>query len=90
MQRGQVGGGRAFVGAPLEAPEGDEKPLEDAHTKKTQMRAFHFAWMSFFIAFVCWFAFAPLIVLVKQDLELTLSQVFTTNILAVAGMRPAR
>jgi NNP family nitrate/nitrite transporter-like MFS transporter len=52
---------------------------------RPHMRAFHFAWMSFFIAFVCWFAFAPLIVLVKQDLELTLSQVFTSNILAVAG-----
>ena len=45
--------------------------------------------MSFFIAFVCWFAFAPLIVLVKQDLELTLSQIFTTNILAVAGTEGA-
>ena len=49
------------------------------------MRAFHFAWLSFFCAFVCWFAFAPLMVLVKADLELNLSQVFTTNILSVAG-----
>jgi hypothetical protein len=52
---------------------------------RPHMRAFHFAWLSFFCAFVCWFAFAPLMVLVKADLELNLSQVFTTNILSVAG-----
>ena len=52
---------------------------------RPHMRGFHFAWASFFCAFVCWFAFAPLMFFVKQDLDLNLSQVFTTNILSVAG-----
>mmetsp|Transcript_29857 Transcript_29857/g.92301 ORF Transcript_29857/g.92301 Transcript_29857/m.92301 type:complete len:476 (-) Transcript_29857:188-1615(-) len=52
---------------------------------RPHMRGFHLAWASFFCAFVCWFAFAPLMFFVKQDLDLNLSQVFTTNILSVAG-----
>lgn len=48
------------------------------------MRAFHFAWWSFFIAFFIWFAIAPLLPLIKEDLGLTSQDIWTTNIAAVA------
>ena len=35
-------------------------------------RAFHFAWIGFFTAFLGWFSFAPLMTYVKEDLNLDL------------------
>ncbi|KAH8045440.1 hypothetical protein JL722_14228 [Aureococcus anophagefferens] len=37
------------------------------------------------LAFVCWFAFAPLMVLVRADLGMTIKGVFTVNICSVAS-----
>jgi len=61
------------------------KSINLCSIQRPHMKGFHCAWASFFSAFICWFAFAPLMVLVKADLGLTLSQVFTTNILSVAA-----
>lgn len=79
--------GKWYSGAmPVEPSQGFKaKQIQLMSLAKPHMRGFHCAWMSFFSAFVCWFAFAPLMVLVKADLGLTLSQVFTTNILSVAA-----
>ena len=35
------------------------------------MRAFHFQWLSFFVAFMAWFAYAPLLVIIRQDLDIS-------------------
>jgi len=51
---------------------------------RPHMRAFHFAWWGFFIAFFIWFAIAPLLPLIKDDLGLTDQEIWTTNICAVA------
>mmetsp|Transcript_15223 Transcript_15223/g.33204 ORF Transcript_15223/g.33204 Transcript_15223/m.33204 type:complete len:338 (-) Transcript_15223:385-1398(-) len=51
---------------------------------RPHMRAFHFAWWGFFIAFFIWFAIAPLLPLIKVDLGLTPQDIWTTNICAVA------
>ena len=48
------------------------------------MRAFHFAWMAFFVCFFAWFACAPLMPLIKQEFHLTADQVANINIAAVA------
>mmetsp|Transcript_2564 Transcript_2564/g.8605 ORF Transcript_2564/g.8605 Transcript_2564/m.8605 type:complete len:499 (+) Transcript_2564:194-1690(+) len=53
--------------------------------ERPHMRAFHFAWMSFFIAFTCWFAFAPLMPIVKQSLGMNIKQIFAVNIASVAS-----
>jgi NNP family nitrate/nitrite transporter-like MFS transporter len=49
------------------------------------MRAFHYSWWSFFIAFFIWFSVAPLLPEVKKSLDLSTEDVWTTNIVAVAG-----
>ncbi|MGK3741161.1 MAG: NNP family nitrate/nitrite transporter-like MFS transporter [Bacillariaceae sp.] len=49
------------------------------------MRAFHFSWLGFFIAFFIWFAIAPLLSEIKEDLGLTKQELWTSSIAGVAG-----
>jgi MFS transporter, NNP family, nitrate/nitrite transporter len=49
-----------------------------------QMRTFHITWFAFFLAFFGWFGIAPLMVVVRDDLELTKTQVGNTVIASVA------
>lgn len=51
--------------------------------RRPHMRAFHFAWFSFFIAFLSWFSFAPLMSVVKHSLDLTDDQIWDSNIASV-------
>jgi MFS transporter, NNP family, nitrate/nitrite transporter len=48
------------------------------------MRTFHMTWFAFFLAFFGWFGIAPLVVLVRDDLGLTRSQIGNTIIASVA------
>jgi NNP family nitrate/nitrite transporter-like MFS transporter len=48
------------------------------------MRAFHLTWMAFFVCFFAWFACAPLMPVIKQDLGLTTEQIANINIAAMA------
>ncbi len=47
------------------------------------MRAFHMAWMAFFACFFAWFAVAPLMPIIRDDLGLTKDQIANINIAAV-------
>ena len=49
------------------------------------MRAFHLTWMAFFVCFFAWFACAPLMPLIKQQLGLSVAQIANINIAAVAA-----
>ena len=52
----------------------------DLFTLKTpQMRAFHMSWFSFFLCFFAWFGIAPLMAIVKEELELTGKQIGNTQ-----------
>jgi NNP family nitrate/nitrite transporter-like MFS transporter len=55
-----------------------------------QMRAFHVTWFAFFLAFFGWFGIAPLMAVVREDLELTKAQVGNTVIASVAVTIVAR
>ena len=57
---------------------------------RPHMRAFHMSWMSFFIAFVCWFAFAPLMSTVRTEFGMTPKQVYAVGIASVASTVSAR
>ena len=48
------------------------------------MRAFHLSWIAFFLSFVAWFGIAPLMALVREDLQLTRAQIGNIVIASVA------
>ena len=48
------------------------------------MRAFHMSWLAFFASFVAWFAVAPLMPVIREDLGLTKEQVGNSVIASVA------
>jgi len=52
---------------------------------RPHMRAFHCSWWSFFVAFFSWFAIAPLLSEVKNDLGITKQDIWTSNIASVLG-----
>ncbi|MGF1749358.1 NarK family nitrate/nitrite MFS transporter [Vibrio cionasavignyae] len=55
-----------------------------------KMKTLHLSWMAFFITFVVWFNFAPLLQMVKTSLGLSTQEVKTLLILNVALTIPAR
>ncbi|KAL7487690.1 hypothetical protein ACHAW6_013254 [Cyclotella cf. meneghiniana] len=52
---------------------------------RPHMRAFHFAWIAFFLVFLAWFSIAPLLSEVQESLGLTKQQIWTSSICSVAG-----
>jgi NNP family nitrate/nitrite transporter-like MFS transporter len=52
---------------------------------RPHMRAFHLSWFGFFLAFTTWFAFAPLMPTVKEDLGLTKAEIGNANIASIAS-----
>jgi NNP family nitrate/nitrite transporter-like MFS transporter len=48
-----------------------------------QMRAFHMAWLAFFVCFFAWFAVAPLMPVIKGEFGLTKDQIANINIASV-------
>jgi NNP family nitrate/nitrite transporter-like MFS transporter len=55
-----------------------------ADFRSAPMRAFHMSWLSFFTAFVAWFAAAPLMPLIREDLGLSPAQIGNSVIASVA------
>ncbi|MDV6249934.1 NarK family nitrate/nitrite MFS transporter [Vibrio sp. EA2] len=55
-----------------------------------KMKILHLSWMAFFITFVVWFNFAPLLQMVKETLGLSTQEIKTLLILNVALTIPAR
>uniref|UniRef100_A0A7S3PUF4 Major facilitator superfamily (MFS) profile domain-containing protein n=1 Tax=Chaetoceros debilis TaxID=122233 RepID=A0A7S3PUF4_9STRA len=53
--------------------------------QRPHMRGFHFAWMSFFVAFFTWFSLAPLLGEIKLSLHLNHEQIFMSNVFSSAG-----
>lgn len=47
------------------------------------MRVFHLTWLAFFVCFFAWFAVAPLMPVIRDDLGLTRDQIANINIAAV-------
>src|SRR5690554_347248 len=52
--------------------------------KTPQMRALHLSWLSFFLCFFGWFGIAPLMAIVRDELDLTKSQIGNIIIASVA------
>src|SRR5579871_5156382 len=56
--------------------------LFDFHT--IPMRAFHMAWLAFFLCFFGWFGLAPLMPVIRAELHLTKAQIGNLTIASVA------
>ena len=48
------------------------------------MRAFHMAWLAFFLCFFAWFGVAPLMPVIREELRLTKAQTGNSIIASVA------
>jgi NNP family nitrate/nitrite transporter-like MFS transporter len=68
-------------------PDQDDKAKEIklCNFSRPHMRAFHCSWVGFFIAFFIWFAIAPLLSEIRDDLGLTKKEVWTSSIVGVGG-----
>mmetsp|Transcript_123 Transcript_123/g.224 ORF Transcript_123/g.224 Transcript_123/m.224 type:complete len:482 (+) Transcript_123:211-1656(+) len=68
-------------------PDQDDKAktIKLCSFARPHMRAFHCSWWGFFIAFFIWFAIAPLLSEIRDDLDLTKQQIWTSSIVGVAG-----
>ena len=54
------------------------------NVRMVQIRTFHMTWFAFFACFFAWFGIAPMMVIVREELGLTKSQVGWTIIASVA------
>uniref|UniRef100_H3GKC5 Major facilitator superfamily (MFS) profile domain-containing protein n=2 Tax=Phytophthora ramorum TaxID=164328 RepID=H3GKC5_PHYRM len=68
-------------------PLQDDKAIEIKllSVARPHMRAFHYAWLSFFFAFFGWFSIPPLMPTIKKELGLSADQVSNSNIVSVAS-----
>ena len=57
--------------------------LQPLNFSSVPMRTFHLAWGAFFVCFFAWFAVAPLMPLIRDELQLTKDQIANINIAAV-------
>ena len=62
----------------------------DLLSMRGKTKILHMSWLAFFISFVVWFNHAPLLMLIKQDLDISDEQVDTILLLNVALTIPAR
>lgn len=66
---------------PVDHAEGDRATLINLFSlKRPHMRGLHCAWVSFFLAFMIWFAPAPLLKEIQDTLQLTKAEIWTSSI----------
>ena len=56
-------------------PDGKATRIELLNFSSPPMRAFHMTWLAFFLCFFAWFGIAPLMAVVRGELQLTKDQV---------------
>lgn len=55
--------------------EGKATSVRLTDFRSAPMRAFHLSWIAFFLCFIAWFAVAPLMAIIRDDLKLTKAQI---------------
>ena len=64
--------------------------IQLASVARPHMRAFHLAWLAFFVAFFTWFALTPLLSEIAISLSLDKQEIWTSSIFGVAGSAVTR
>ena len=64
--------------------------IQLAAFNRPHMRAFHLAWMSFFVAFFTWFSITPLLSEVQRTLNLTKREIWTSSMFGVGSSAVTR
>jgi MFS transporter, NNP family, nitrate/nitrite transporter len=59
----------------MKTPSNKATSINLLNFKTPQMRAFHLSWFAFFLCFFGWFGIAPLMAVVREELDLTKSQI---------------
>ena len=77
-------------GTPSVDPNGKSTGIKLFSLAPPHMRTFHLTWFAFFLAFFGWFGIAPLMALVREDLDLSKAQIGNTIIASVAVTIVAR
>eukprot|EP00958_Prasinococcus_capsulatus_P024314 scaffold3768_cov376-Prasinococcus_capsulatus_cf.AAC.29 len=84
----------AAVGVPADETAKFALPVDSEHKAlkisicsiaRPHMRAFHLSWMAFFTSFFSTFAAAPLLAVIREDLNLTKPELVNSGIAAVTG-----
>src|SRR5450830_416845 len=73
-----------MASTPLSKAENKAEKIQLFSISSPPMRAFHLTWMAFFVCFFAWFACAPLMPVIKQQLGLSVAAVANNKIAAVA------
>jgi len=69
---------------PVTSTAGKATRIRLFHFDTPHMRAFHMAWIAFFLCFFAWFGIAPLMPVVRKELQLSPAQVGNIVIASVA------
>lgn len=88
INSGAAGGWKKYQTYAVDVdPDQDDKAkaIKLCNFSRPHMRAFHCSWWGFFIAFFIWFAIAPLLSEIRESLDLTKEQVWTSSIVGVGG-----
>jgi NNP family nitrate/nitrite transporter-like MFS transporter len=65
--------------------DGKALELRVLSCQKPHMRSFHFAWLTFFLAFMGWFSIPPMMPAIKTSLNLTKTEIYDSNIASVSA-----
>jgi NNP family nitrate/nitrite transporter-like MFS transporter len=85
-ENNEEGKATAQFALPVDPDQGFKaSELKICSFQRPHMRAFHYSWWSFFIAFFIWFSIAPLLTEVRETLDLSKNDIWITNIVAVSG-----
>ena len=74
----------------MSSPTDSSQGLNLFDLKSAKIQTLHITWVAFFISFFVWFNHAPLLVFMKESLDLTNAQLKSLMILNVALTIPAR
>nr|WP_262713224.1 NarK family nitrate/nitrite MFS transporter [Chitinophaga japonensis] len=79
--------------ASIQSNNNNNQPLQALRIfslNSIQMRTFHVTWLMFFVCFFGWFGLAPLMPTIREDLDLSKSQIGNIIIASVSGTIIAR